>query len=310
MSLNLSLPIIVAVADEHDAGLRFAAAEALRERRPLTVVHVVPPPHGLLGPGRESVLLTFQGAELAAENLLQAQYERALAIVGGHVPVRKVLGRGPVVDTLLESSREAATIVVQHRRESRLSRVLTGSTAAGLAARAPVPVISVPEVWAGPRPSPSVTVGLGDEDLDDPSHLLGPAFAEAENRGACLTVLHAWYLPPDYPEPALDNPTLEDMRQMVHVLLEDQVAPWRHAHPDVDVRVEVTHVRPIDGLLRASGHCDLLVVSRRRSHGLVHLGFAVRTLVRDGLCPVLIVGGPGGRQGVEPLVESPGAAVS
>lgn len=288
MSITKRAPVVVAIADEHDAALRYAAAEAVRDRRPLRVVHVVPPPRGLAGP--ESVLITFEAVELVAEQLLRYQYDHAVALVNGAVPVEKVLPRGAVVDRLLELSADADHLVVQHRNASRLGRLLTGSTAAALGARCPVPVVSVPELWPGPRPVPHVTVGLGDRDVDGREQpLLEHAFAEAEIRRASLTALHAWYLPSDYGEVLIDHPTLRDWQDAARRDLEHQVDPWRTAHPSVDVRVEVPHLRPADALLRASRDSDLLVVARRRAHGPVHLGLVVRTVVRESLCPVMVV---------------------
>jgi len=181
-------PIVVAVADEHDAALRYAATESVRERRPLRVVHAVPPPRGVVGPGAggpETILVTYRAIELVAEDLLQQQYERAVKLVDGDVPVAKVLGRGPVIDVLLDQSEDAHRLVLQHRHGPRLSRILTGSTAAALAARATVPVVSVPELWAGPRAVPHVTVALGGRDVEGGCDaLLESAFAEAAARHA------------------------------------------------------------------------------------------------------------------------------
>jgi nucleotide-binding universal stress UspA family protein len=75
----------------------------------------------------------------------------------------------------------------------------------------------------------------------------------------------------------------------VQHVVDAQLLSWRRAHPGVDVRVDVPHVRPIDAIVQASEHTDLMVVGRRRSHGLVHLGSVVRAAVRECHCPLIVV---------------------
>lgn len=281
-------PVVVAVADEHDTALRYAAAEAVRDRRPLRVVHVVPSVRGVSS--METMLVTFEAVELVAEDLVHSQYERARELVGDVVPVERVLRRGAVVEMLLEQARDADHLVVQRRRASRLGRILTGSTVASLAARSPVPVVSVPESWAEPRSEPHLTVALGDRDVEGHEEpLLAWAFAEAEARRASLEVLHAWYLPASYGELDVSRPALEDWQRLAHQSIDARLLSWRRAHPTVDVRTDVPHKRPIDAIVEASTHTDALVVGRRRSHGLVHLGSVVRAAVRESHCPLIVV---------------------
>ena len=286
-------PVVVAVADEHDAALRYAATEAVRERRSLRVVHVVPPPRGIVGPGAvgpETILVTYRGIELVAQDLLQQQYERAVKLVDGEVPVVKVLGRGPVVDVLLDQSQDAHRLILQHRHGPRLSRILTGSTAAALAGRAAVPVVSVPELWGGPRTVPHVTVALGERDIEGQcAALLESAFAEAAARHASLTVLHAIYVPAEYGELALDEGTIAQWHDEARQEIEDRVQTWQQQYPAVDLRVDVRYQRPADGIVAASRHSDLVVVGRRHSQGLIHLGSVVRAVVRESRCPVMIL---------------------
>jgi nucleotide-binding universal stress UspA family protein len=304
-------PIVVAVADDHDAALRYAATEAVRERRPLRLVHAVPPPRGVVGPGAvgpETILLTYRAIELVAGDVLQQQYERAVTLVDWNVPVAKVLRRGPVVDVLLDQSRDAYRLVLQRRHGPQLSRILTGSTAAALAARAPVPVVSVPELWAGPRAVPHVTVALGERDVEGhcPA-LLASAFMEAAARHASLTVLHAIYVPVEYGELALDEATIQRWHDEARRQIEDQARTWQQQHPTVDLRIDLRYERPADGILAASRHSDLVVVGRRGSHGLVHLGSVVRAVVRGSQCPVMVLTPASREQGRRATVEAQAA---
>lgn len=276
MNTSRTLPVVVAVADDHPSAVRFAAAEALREDRPLRVVHVLQPPRG---GGPESMLISFEAAEVLADRDLSAQHALAQRLVRGAVPVERVMGRGPVIESLVEQCDDADHLVVQRRHAARLRRLVSGSTVAALAARSPVPVVAVPELWSGPRATPHVTVALGEHDTGlNESGLLSWAFAEAEDRGASLTVLHAWFL-----AEVTDAAGVADVPALV--------APWRESHPTVDVRVDVPHLRPADALLRASRHSDLLLVGRRPVHGLQpHLGSVVRAALRESQCPVVVVG--------------------
>jgi nucleotide-binding universal stress UspA family protein len=195
-----------------------------------------------------------------------------------------------VVEALLDQCTDVDCLVLQHRHGQRLDRILTGSTIAGLAARAPVRIVSVPEQWEGAQHEAHVTVALGDHDDGSREEvLLSFGFAEAEARTASLTVLHAWYLPAEYGDAAIDRRTLEHWQELARRELEARIDPWREAHPSVDVRVEVPHMRQVDAIVQASRHSDLLLVARRRSHGLVHLGSVVRTAVRTSQCPLVVL---------------------
>lgn len=291
MNTSRALPVVVAVADDHPSAVRFAAAEALREDRPLRVVHVLQPPRG---GGPESMLISFEAAEVLADRDLSSQHALAQRLVRGAVPVERVMGRGPVIESLVEQCEDADHLVVQRRHAARLRRLVSGSTVAALAARSPVPVVAVPELWSGPRATPHVTVALGEHDTGlSESGLLAWAFTEAEDRGASLTVLHAWFLAAESGEAA----------EVVDVAA--LVAPWRESHPTVDVRVDVPHLRPADALLRASRHSDLLLVGRRPVHGLQpHLGSVVRAALRESQCPVVVVGVAAHRSSSRPLSRS------
>lgn len=280
-------PIIVAVGDSdvHEAGLHFAAAEALRDDRPLHLAHVIHRPQGLVGP--DHVLVPSDAAELAGRTLLEAQAIRARVLTAGRVPVRTFLRRGTVVRELAELSRGADHLVLQHRQLDPPSRVFTGTVGAGVAACAPVPVVSVPELWSGPARAPQVSVGLDGLRGDEP--LLERAFTEAELRGASLTLVHAWFLPALYDDAVLDRLALHRWRDEVRERLLDKVDRWRPSYPTVDIRVEAPHLRRADALVEASGRSDLLLLGHRRAHGAGQVGAMTRAVLREARCPTVVV---------------------
>jgi nucleotide-binding universal stress UspA family protein len=283
------LPILVAVgdSDDHEAALRFAATEALRDDRPLRLAHVIHPPQGVDAPA--DLLIRFEGAELAGRVLLAAQGIRAEILTGGRVPVERILRRGDVVTELVDLARSSDHVVLQHQDHARSSRVLTGHVGAGVTARCPVPVVSVPERWDGATEGPRITVGLAGTHGLDP--LLRRAFTEAELRGASLSFVHAWFLPALYDDTVLDRAALHQWQDDVRRRVSEELEPWRDLHPAVDVRIDVPHMRPADALVAASGHSDLLLLGRA-SHTRGHLGALARALIREARCPTVVVAQP------------------
>ncbi len=282
-------PILVAIgdADSHESALAYAAQEATREGRGLVLVHVMHPVHSSVGP--DTMLISFKAAHLVGEQLVHRAAERAVALTNGQVTVQAEVRRGPIVPTLLEIGDACDRVVLQHLQQSRLHRVLTGSVASGVAGRSSVPVVSVPESWApGPSGIRHITVGVdGDGSDGSDDAVLGRAFELAAEHNGTLTVLHAWYLPAVYDDAIVDRTTLQDWTARAQDRLQASVASRRAEYPDVDVRVEVKHMRPADAVVEASRHSDLLLLGRSRSpHHVPHLGALTRAVIRESLCPV------------------------
>ena len=249
-------------------------------------MHVLHPPREGMVP--EQLLVTFKSVELAASQLLRSQVDRAVSLTRGAVPVTHVLRRGPVVDTLLEVAESADHLVLQHRQQARLLRVFTGSIASGVTAHAHLPVVSVPEFWSGPS-NHDVVVGL--ESVDQDEALLRHGVAEARARDTRLTVLHSWYLPPLYDGVQLEPPPPAQHRRVRPRRDRVRPDPVRAEHPDVDVHVELVRMRPADALVERSGRSDLLVLGRGPSAPThAHLGSVTRAVLREGLCPVVVLG--------------------
>lgn len=288
MDINARPPVVVAIGDEdeHYAAVRFAAVEAVREGRPLRVVHVIHPP--FLGPGPEQMLLTFEDAEIVGGKLLQAAVDRAEEVVAGRVPVTKRLRHGPVVPVLVETSEHADRVVLQHRHPTGLRRVFTGSVCSGVAGHAHVPVVSVPELWTDHNSAARVVVGV--DDTTGNHRLLEPAFALAAERKASLVVLHAWYIPSMYDEAMLGRAAVEEVRGKLSSQIADEMAVWEAAYPTVDAQLHLSPARPADALVAASEGSDLLLLGRRSAaHSLTHLGSVTRALIRESRCPVMVL---------------------
>lgn len=73
--------------------------------------------------------------------------------------------------------------------------------------------------------------------------------------------------------------------------MENQIAPLRGRHPDVEVVLDVHHLGPLHALVTASHRADLLVVGswgRGGFHGLA-LGSTTHKLLYLTGCPTAVV---------------------
>ena len=267
--------LVVAVDDLLDcrSALRFAVDEALSSRCRIEVLHV---PQG-------------EGDDTTSE-ALEPSLLMVSALSGGKVDATASITRGPVVEVLVGVSRDAALLVVEHRRISPLRRQLVPSIAMSVAGRVQCALVSVPQGWAPAGGSSSwVTVGVDalDRQTDD---LVEEAFALADRRGRRLRLVHAWSMSNPYDDVVVDQAVEDDWARAYRARLGDLLSPHLAVHPRVETAVEVEHQDPAKTLLRWSSESDLLLI--RRGH-LVHplvdgLGSVSRRLVEDSRCPVRV----------------------
>jgi nucleotide-binding universal stress UspA family protein len=267
------------------AALRYALEEAARSGGKVDVVHVVPdyvpmagmypiPPDDLMAAGRSALESTLREVGASSSGDAMATH----------------LTRGGVVKTLTDTGEHALAIVVGSDRRSLSSRLLTGNVSTGVAARAAVPVVSVPETWRGDRDTGTVLVAVKRPDQSDA--LMAEAFAVARGRGSRLVVLHAWRFPAAYDGIVVSDPgSLAEWGERATEEVDALVAPWRRSHPDVDVEVEVVHDHAAHTLVTASEDADELIIVRR-AHGYpasTHLGSTARAVMLHAHCPVRVV---------------------
>jgi len=286
-------PIVVAIDEsmEHGSSLRFAAVEATRRGRPLQVVHVLDtvwsPPH--------SVLISYEAEASVAHSLVTRAAMRLRELTADAVPVETLVLHGGVVDQLVELSMSAHMVVLEQRDLTRLERVFTGSVSGGLASRSNVDVVVVPHLWQPPEGFVNqVLLGCGEWQGATP--LFEHAFDTAEQHGAALRVLHAWWLPAIQEDASIDARSITYWQEAVTVEIEAASAQARSRHPGVKTTVDVRHGRPADALLEASLEADLMVLGRRNAvHPLIqHLGSLTRAMIRSAACPVDVMPRPFG----------------
>jgi len=287
-------PIVVAVGDsmEEDSSLRFAAKEALHAGRPLQVVHVV---RGYAPAAPHNLLISYETAGSVGHHLVVHAATRLKELTEEKVPVETLVPRGGVVDQLVLLSRAARMVVLEQRDLTRLQRVFTGSVSGGVAGRAAVEVVVVPELWQ-PLDGSVNRVVLAVGSWHGAHGLFEETVAVADQHQASLRVLHAWDLPSVYQDSLLDAMAVESWRQAVVVEMETAFAEARRRHPAVKVTLDVVHGRPGDLLLGASREADLLVLGRRDTvHPVIqHLGSLPRVMFRVSECPVAVVPRPFG----------------
>lgn len=269
--------------------LRYARAEAARHGDRVDVIHVVPdylPIAGIYPVSADDLMAAGRSALRSTLDQLDE-----LGPVAPDVVMTPHLRRGSVVTLLATAATDAREIVVGSDRRPVAMRLLTGNVSTGVAARAPVPVVSVPDTWSAERSTGVVLVGV--KHTDRAGTLLAEAFAVAQDRGCRLRVLHAWRLPSGYDDIIADRVAFEDWQQRARRALDALTAPWRRTYPDVEVELVTAHDQAAHALVDASADADELVVVRR-AHGIpaaAHLGSTARTVLLYAHCPVRVIPG-------------------
>jgi nucleotide-binding universal stress UspA family protein len=280
--LDRSVLVGVTGKGENTDALRFAVREARVLRCGVTLAHVV---ETTLPPPPPSILMTGTGSEVG-DGIVEEVGDELEELLDADLPVVAVVRHGRAGAVLAELSKTATRVVLQHRDLSRLHRVVTGSTVAGVATHAHCPVVSVPPAPARAASSGLVSVGVHEDG--GPTPVLEAAFAESSGHSWSLRLVHAWRLPPGY-----DDLVAVDDRWAAHARasIRRGMEPLEAEHPDVQVDVHVRYDFPGDVLASASEDSDLLVVGRHGGHGLVpaRLGSIARAMLSHASCPVMVV---------------------
>ena len=279
---------------------RWAARRARSTNAGLTILLVVP---GLRVPGRGGGVFAAmrQGVDEFTRQV-RSSAERNLAETVALV--REEYDELDVSSHLLDDS-EPALELVRATEDARLVVVGTrglgaarglamGSVSAHLVAHARGPVVVVPETGTAEDENSRGTVAVGIEDATRSTETLRAALAEARSLGGRLLAIHTWeYDPALYAGlPSLDTSMHqpmtrafeEDLREMLQRELD-------YTGDTLDVATRVSVGRPSEALVSASDEAELVVVGSRGTTGLtgVLLGSTARAVVRQSICPVLVV---------------------
>jgi nucleotide-binding universal stress UspA family protein len=283
--------IVVGIAPEgrvSDGTIAFVVDTAVRLQIGVQLVHVVPTVVG--GPtGAWEVGITFE--QLVAQG--RAGLDHALARfrerADGRVPVEATLVRGGVVATLVERSRTAQLVVLEHRHLAGWSALTSGSVTAGVAARAHAPVVSVPAGWRPRRDVRPITVAV--EDAKRAASEIWTALGLAAAADLPVRLLRVAYLSQAYQELLRREVDVEDFLVSASGELERDAQLPEVVVERVPCAFEVRWGKPAEVLVEASAASSLLVMARRDPRMPLgsHLGPVVRQVLRDADCPVMVV---------------------
>ncbi len=280
--------IVVPVSEDgYDAALRFAVLEARRTARGVDLVHTL-----MLPPGPYPDVWLDVAA--TARTMLDGAAETARELGEGEVEVTStIIEHGTLVGSLVESVDAGSLGVLQHRSFGPLHRILTRSIVNGVAGRARVPVVAVPEGWE-PRGVADSVVVVAVQDPAESLPMVRAAAQAAHERGGRLVVMHAWWLANGYAAAVVGPELRDDWAARARTQLEPMVAAVQRDFPDVPITLEVRHGPAAAVLLEAAVHCDLMVLGRR--HHLLpfgtHLGPVARAMVDRSPCPVMLAAEP------------------
>jgi len=281
-------PIVVAVGnDSVDAALEVAAGEAVSRGCGLHLVHVI---HRFVQ-GPDAMLVESTDLAHLGRQTLNAALEHAHDLAEERTTVTADLLLGRVVPSLVDAARDARMIVLEHRHLPPLQRVVTRSVASGIAAKARVPVVSVPSGWSPSTPAGSggtVTVGVDDPDRSE--QVLRTACEVAKRRGAALKVVHTWSFPSAYDDLVMSRDEEAEWTARAKREIQSVLDGLGDVATGVPVDMEARHARPADALVEASRSSDLVVVGRHDPKIALgsHLGPVARAVLHGSECPVLL----------------------
>jgi nucleotide-binding universal stress UspA family protein len=144
----------------------------------------------------------------------------------------------------------------------------------------------------------------GVDGSDTSWHAVLWAAAEAERRGAALTLVHALHLPNAATAALEPQGYVEERRRTGGEFLATMVAQVRSLHPTVDVGAELSPASPTHELVGLSAP-DVMVVTGTRGHGGftgMLLGSVSRALATHARGPVTVVREPGTVLAAGPVV--------
>lgn len=293
MVTDTAIPVLAAVngSDGSQAAVRYAASRAARIGCPLHIAHIAPsylPGAGIV-PG--APIIDISEFEAVGHDILSIAAKEAHSILP-RGQVSTVLQLGNRVAGVLDLARGARLLVVGDERTPMLARMAVGGFIGTLAAKTPVPMVSVPAGWSGLRdPDADRRVVLGVKDPQRiPFDVLRAGFQAAADHDAILEITHVWSMPPGYGH--LVTAMMEDgnWQTMIQHFVRRLAAPLRDEFPEVSY-VTTTWYGQAAHILRERARGAELLVLARREHGfpMGHFGSTGKALLREVMCPVEVL---------------------
>nr|BEK63436.1 universal stress protein [Kitasatospora purpeofusca] len=273
---------------ESTAAARWAADEAARRGHALRLVHAWTWEDDVhADPGRPE-----QVRSLSERLLDDAAREVRSTHPGLEVHTGLLAGHEPIA-ALLAAAADSELFVVGSLGLGGFESLLVGSVGLDVAARCEVPVVLVRAARtraAGADGATEVVVGIDTRAPAD--EVVEFAFQQAAACAAVLRAVHGWTPPPvwGYAGWAAPQVDTERFRAIEAELLGLALGGWRAKYPEVTV-VEDTRIGSGAGaVVDASGNAALVVVGRRRHHGLgLRLGPVAHAVIHHAQAPVTVV---------------------
>jgi nucleotide-binding universal stress UspA family protein len=285
MMANPSVVVGVDGSASSEAACRFAAAEAVARKLPLTLVHAWEP-YPVFASGLWSPMPTLPGLgdlERTAQHVLASAVE-LVAATAPDLPVEQQLVQGPAPSALTAAARGAPLLVVGGVDRGRSEIGWLGAVPLHVAGNASCPVVVVP---TDAPVDGDVVVGVDDSGLSTTA--IGFAFEQASRWDRQLVAVHAF--PSGWGAVISDSVQLADLHERARAELAEALAGWREKFPDVQVSELVSTEHPVRALRCAADTARLLVMG---SHGRgAVLRYAVgsisATVLRVAPCAVAVV---------------------
>ncbi|MES9525227.1 universal stress protein [Streptomyces capoamus] len=285
----MTRPITAGVdgTEESLAALDWAAREAVRRGLPLRVVHAWRYAEALAAADRE----TQHG--WVAQGVAEAV--RAVSARHPGLTVTTDVVEGAAAHALAEAAAGAETLVLGSRGHGPVVGFLLGSVGQQVIAEAARPVVLV---RAGDQPTAEAAgrdVVVGQHGgPEDSAAALRFAFETAAARGAAVTAVRAWTLPPVFAYSPGSLKLLDDaggLEPYEKQALGEALAPWRERFPQVSVAEHVEMGSAGQVLLSLAGRAQLMVVGRRARRTAVgaRIGSVAHGVLHHAECPVAVV---------------------
>lgn len=301
--------IVVGVdGSEHSqCALVWAAREAERRRRPLHIVTAYSVPI-FAASGLDGGYATVDDSVIreGAEAILQQAVDKVSPY---GIDVEATVENGDASGVLLEMSETAELLVFGTRGRGGFVGRLLGSVSSALPAHSKCPTVTVPLVCAdrlgetttdkhvqaeqaksGRQPIENVVV-VGVDGSDQARVAVLEAASQAERMGAKLRVVCAV---PQYSGSLAWVPAPMDREALfadIRVQLEAGEAWLKSHYPSLDVETQLLDGSPVDVLVEASRHVELVVLGTRGRGGFAGmlLGSTSDGVLHHAKGPVLVV---------------------
>ena len=274
-----------------EAAVDWAAGEATRSRRPLTVLHVTRP---------WSLTPTPSGRPAGPDPVAREGVRRARRLPEP-VDVQACTRAGRVAPTLIDVSRQADLVVLGTRGHGDLTGAVLGSVAFAVSAHAHCPVVVVRgDSTMSPGPECPVVVGA-DGSAGSQAAVRHAADVAARTRAPLIVVTVYRPSPPldppattecDFaPQAAVPPELRDDAQATAQTISTVAIRSARQWQPQIDVHERVLLGTTVGQLCTAAHRAGLLVVGTRGRGAYAGLvpGSVSHGVIHSAPCPVAVV---------------------